>query len=83
MAEDKDKILALRVLKILPMEKWTSASPLAKAYEKKFHVEISTAKMASVLQYLYDNGLVQRRSRRRRWGHIFVYNSAEPDPSDN
>ena len=76
----KTDILALRVLKILPEDAWTSASALAKAYERKFHAEITTAKMASVLQFLYENGLIQRRSRRRRWGLISVYSSAELDP---
>ena len=81
--KQKTDILALRVLKILPEDAWSSASALTKAYEKKFHSEISTAKMASVLQFLYENGLIQRRSRRRRWGLISVYTSADLEAGEN
>lgn len=77
----KDDILALRIIKILPDDRWVSASSLAKAYADKFHSEITTAKAAAVLQYLFDNGLIQRKKKRRKWGQIAVYSlGEESDP---
>lgn len=73
----KDDILALRIMKVLPDDRWVSASALAKAYADKFHTEITTAKAAAVLQYLFDNGLIQRKRKRRKWGQISVYSLAD------
>lgn len=78
----RDEILALRFLKILPDDRWLSASALAKAYAEKFHAEITTAKAAAILQYLYDNGLIQRKKRRRKWGQIAMYSASEPEPEN-
>lgn len=63
-----DELLALRVLKLLPEDRWLSAGALAKAYAERFGPEISTSKMASILQYLFDAGLIQRKKKKPEMG---------------
>jgi ribosomal protein S25 len=73
-----DQLITLRILKLIPDDRWLTAAKIAERYRIKYDSDISVPMVVTILNYLFDEGLITHRKRRRTWGFLTQYSSAEP-----
>jgi len=77
-----DRLIPLRILKLIPDDRWLTAAKIAERYRIKYDSDISVPMVVTILNYLFDEGLITHRKRRRTWGFLTQYSSAEPHSAE-
>jgi predicted methyltransferase len=78
-----EHLIPLRILKLIPDDRWLSAAKLAELYRIRYNSDISVPKVVTILDYLFSEGLITHRKRRRSWGLLTQYSGAEPAEPDD
>lgn len=77
MSRKNEELVKLRVLKLIPGDRWTTASNLSAEYEAKYHEAISNQKITHILKEMHEDALLQRRKKHKNWGFLYQYSTQE------
>ncbi len=73
MPKKNEEILIARIFSLVPAVRFLSAAAISQLFEERFREPISTAKVSRILAVLAQEGLIEKKEKKRSFGAVFAY----------